>query len=75
MITLLSYFKNYKLRLFITIIIKIIGTLCELVIPYILSYVLDEVIPNIEGHNIKPIIIKSKEDNSLIQLIVPIRTY
>ena len=56
MITLLSYFKNYKLRLFITIIIKIIGTLCELVIPYILSYVLDEVIPNIEGHNIKPII-------------------
>ncbi len=56
MITLLSYFKNHKLRLFFTVIIKIIGTLSELAIPFILSYVLDDVIPEIEGHNIRPII-------------------
>lgn len=56
MITLLRYFKHHKLRLIITAIIKIIGTLSELAVPYILSYVLDDVIPDIEGHNIMPII-------------------
>ena len=56
MITLLRYFKQHKLRLIITAIIKIIGTLSELAVPYILSYVLDDVIPDIEGHNIMPII-------------------
>lgn len=48
MITLLSYFKNYKLRLFFTVIIKILGTFSELAVPYILSYVLDDIIPGIE---------------------------
>lgn len=56
MLTLLKYFKHHKLRLLITTIIKIIGTLCELAVPYILSYVLDDVIPDIKGHNIIPII-------------------
>lgn len=56
MLTLLKYFKHHKLRLLITTIIKIIGTLCELAVPYILSYVLDDVIPDIKGHDIIPII-------------------
>lgn len=41
---LFKYIKPYKLWIFFTIVIKIIGTLCDLVIPYILSYIIDEVI-------------------------------
>ena len=64
MFILLSYFKNYKLRLFFTTIIKIIGTLTELVIPLILAYILKTVIPDVMNnpdingnYNITPVIL------------------
>lgn len=41
---ILKYLKSYKLRIAFTIFIKITGTLCDLVIPYILSYIIDTVI-------------------------------
>lgn len=41
---ILKYIKSYKLQVVFTLLIKIIGTLCDLVIPYILSYILDVVI-------------------------------
>ena len=42
---LLPYLKHQKLRLFIQIIVKIIGTLMDLAIPYVLTYIIDEVVP------------------------------
>ncbi|MGM9971040.1 MAG: ABC transporter ATP-binding protein [Anaeroplasmataceae bacterium] len=39
-----KYIKPYKLWIIITLLIKIIGTLCDLVIPYVLSYIIDVVI-------------------------------
>ena len=47
MFLLFKYFKNYKLRVFFTTIIKIIGTLLELAIPLILQYILKTVIKNV----------------------------
>ena len=40
-----KYLKNQKFRLFIQIVVKIIGTLMDLAIPYILTFIIDEVIP------------------------------
>lgn len=42
---LLPYLKHQKFRLFIQIIVKIIGTLMDLAIPYVLTYIIDEVVP------------------------------
>ena len=42
---LLPYLKHQKLRLFIQIIVKIIGTLMDLAIPYVLTHIIDEVVP------------------------------
>jgi len=42
---LLPYLKHQKLRLLIQIIVKIIGTLMDLAIPYVLTYIIDEVVP------------------------------
>ncbi len=42
--TVLKYLKQYRLRMSLGFIIKTIGTLAELLIPYILSYVLEDVI-------------------------------
>lgn len=42
---LLLYLKHQKLRLFIQIIVKIIGTLMDLAIPYVLTHIIDEVVP------------------------------
>ena len=51
MFLLFKYFKNYKLRVFFTTIIKIIGTLLELAIPLILQYILKTVIKDIPKYN------------------------
>ena len=51
-----SYYKFYKFRLVIIVIMKFIGTALDLVIPFLLSYVLDEVIPNFSKDNFLSII-------------------
>ena len=43
-----KYLKPYKGFLTITLIIKAIGTVTELIIPYILSHIIDVVIPKVE---------------------------
>ena len=40
-----KYLKPYKLRVFVGLIIKIIGTLADLAIPYLLSHIVDEIMP------------------------------
>ena len=42
---LLQYLKPYRIFIIITLITKISGTLVELAIPYILSYIIDSVVP------------------------------
>ncbi len=42
---LLSYLKSYKWFITVALIIKTAGTLVELAIPYILSHILDNVVP------------------------------
>lgn len=43
-----GYLKPYKLRLVISLLIKTIGTLVDLAIPYVLSHIIDNVIPRAE---------------------------
>ncbi|MBQ8292815.1 MAG: ABC transporter ATP-binding protein [Bacilli bacterium] len=50
-----GYLKKYKLRLIIGTTIKFIGTIMDLVLPWLLAYIVDEVIPNNQD-NIKPIL-------------------
>ena len=45
-----KYLKPYRLRVLIGLIIKIIGTLADLAIPYLLSYIVDEVMPTKDLH-------------------------
>lgn len=40
-----KYLKPYKLRVLLGLIIKIIGTLADLAIPYLLSHIVDEIMP------------------------------
>jgi ATP-binding cassette subfamily B protein len=40
-----QYLKPYRLRMTLGMVTKIVGTMAELVIPYILSYMIDDVIP------------------------------
>lgn len=49
------YLSKYKLRLTIGMIIKFIGTIMDLVLPWLLAYIVDEVIPTNEK-NIKPVL-------------------
>ncbi len=42
---LLKYLKPYRAFIALTLAIKVFGTLIELAIPYILSHILDEVVP------------------------------
>ncbi len=42
---LIAYLKPYKWYIALTLLIKTAGTLIELVIPYILSHILDDVVP------------------------------
>lgn len=51
-----SYYKFYKLRLVIIVIMKFVGTALDLVIPFLLSYILDKVIPTVSKENFLPII-------------------
>ena len=50
----LSYLKPYTPRMLIGLMIKIFGTLMDLVIPYILSFMIDDLVPL---GDIKPIIL------------------
>lgn len=49
------YLKKYKLRLTIGMTIKFIGTIMDLVLPWLLAYIVDEVIPNYPNE-IKPVL-------------------
>ncbi len=51
-----KYLKNQKFRLFIQIVVKIIGTLMDLAIPYILTFIIDEVIPITTKENVTDIL-------------------
>lgn len=51
---LLKYLKPMRGYIAVALIIKALGTLVELVIPYILSHILDDVVPI---HRVKPIVI------------------
>ena len=42
---ILSYVKKYRGLIFLTLVIKFLGTLGELTLPYILEYLIDEVAP------------------------------
>ena len=50
----LEYIKPYTPRMLLGLMIKIFGTLMDLVIPYILSFIIDELVPL---GDIKPIVI------------------
>lgn len=43
---ILKYLRPYKVRITVNFAIKAFGTFIELALPYILSYILDEVVPN-----------------------------
>ncbi len=40
-----SYLKKYRLRMSFGLVIKIIGTVMDLAIPWLLSYIIDEIVP------------------------------
>ena len=40
-----GYLKSYRLKMGVGLFIKIIGTLMDLTIPWILSYIIDEIVP------------------------------
>ena len=40
------YMKKYRWTIFLAIFIKLIGTMSELTLPYILEYMIDEVVPS-----------------------------
>lgn len=54
---ILPYLKTQRMRMIIGLTIKVIGTLMDLAIPYILTFIIDDVIPTITENNYKPIIL------------------
>lgn len=52
---IISYCKPYTGLLTLMISIKFVGTMMDLVIPYILGYILDEVVPRCSAENIAPV--------------------
>ena len=50
--TVISYLNGFKNKILLGVVIKIFGTVAELFIPFILSYVLD----NIAGKNIGEVV-------------------
>lgn len=54
---ILPYLKKQRIRMIIGLTIKVIGTLMDLAIPYILIFIIDDVIPTIPENNYKPIIL------------------
>lgn len=53
---ILSYYRFYKVKFFIVVVTKFLGTLLDLIIPFLLSYILDNVIKTISKENFMPII-------------------
>lgn len=50
------YLKPYKIRVIITLIVKFLGTIFDLFIPWILEHIIDNVIPSLEGtRNMVPV--------------------
>ena len=52
---ILSYCKPYTAFVALTLVIKTVGTLMDLVIPYLLGFILDEVAPRCSKENLLPI--------------------
>lgn len=52
---LLEYCKPYRFYLFVTVAVKVLGTLMDLIIPYLLGYILDEVVPNCTKDRLAPV--------------------
>ncbi|MBQ3074779.1 MAG: ABC transporter ATP-binding protein [Clostridia bacterium] len=52
---IISYCKPFTGLLTVMILIKFVGTMMDLVIPYILGYILDEVVPRCSADNILPV--------------------
>ncbi|MBR7164843.1 MAG: ABC transporter ATP-binding protein, partial [Clostridia bacterium] len=50
--TVLSYCKPYAFYTVITLVIKTVGTVMDLFIPYLLGYILDEVVPHCTKENL-----------------------
>ena len=48
---ILPYLKKQRTRMIIGLTIKVIGTLMDLAIPYILTFIIDDVIPTIPENN------------------------
>lgn len=46
---ILSYLKSFRLRMLVGFTIKVTGTMAELVLPYILTYILDEATSNVDS--------------------------
>ncbi|MBR3836841.1 MAG: ABC transporter ATP-binding protein [Clostridia bacterium] len=51
--TVFSYCKPYAFYTFITLVIKTVGTVMDLFIPYLLGYILDEVVPHCTKDNLR----------------------
>ena len=62
---ILSYYKFYKFKLVLVIIVKIIVTALDLVISFLLSFILDKILPNIDVNNYLNIIIFTDLQSSL----------
>ncbi len=52
---LLSYCKPYGWFLLLSLVVKVTGTLMDLVIPYLLGHILDNVVPHCTADNLSPI--------------------
>ncbi len=52
---IISYCKPFTGLLSVMILIKFVGTMMDLVIPYILGHILDEVVPNCTADNLAPV--------------------
>ncbi|MDE6107741.1 MAG: ABC transporter ATP-binding protein/permease [Oscillospiraceae bacterium] len=42
---ILSYMRKYRISIFLGMVLKLLGTMSELMIPYILEHIIDEVVP------------------------------
>ncbi len=52
---ILQYCKPYALFMTFSLTIKTVGTLMDLVIPYLLGYILDEVVPRVHKEGLTPV--------------------
>lgn len=49
---ILKYYRFYKAKLVLVIVVKVIGTVMDLIIPFLLSFILDDVLPGIDRGNL-----------------------